>query len=1681
MKKLRSKKGFTLVELVCAVAILAVLLTLAITNVLGSQKELSLAEYNNNAEAIAVAAQSRLNSLRSSGDVEYKTLGTEVTIDGETVQFIASNNEKIGKILPYFSLDGELWNHSFVIGFQPATGKVFSVYFYPDKFTAETTFDSLKTSILGYESDSTKCSADGIGYYKRAKDDDADITITGAHLPTPQITINNFEELTVDVYLPLVQQLPEHLELGFKVFLLDENKTIFNPMKNTDPTEEDSYTIITVNEGVSLGTTYSFVLDTPREILNGTLPTIEKYKSTFSGNDLIDSSSIPVGRFSTWAHLTAAYYGDDEEISGDLPAEKEKNLYGFKLGDDVTIVVKVFAVKRTGSATVESDPIYIERFAETTFNGWFDSLTEKDGKTFANVSCGRHLQNIGRMTKIRGNLQYLLPTSTWNGSEYTDYKYGIGNAYSYVQSSEVKYAKYVVLDNVNNDILGAIQLMPINFANAEWKDILFDPLGTVEGFIYYGNYYPIYNLKVHTDLYAGMFSYTYRNKIYDVRLVNPSVRSDMPLEVSRYYEMGVGALIGTDRASSEIYNCQVYLDQKAIQAKETEKPRVCGNGYVGGLIGFCEDEDLRQCSASVYVGNSNPEEYSPYVGGLVGGVTGDSDIKRCYTAGILRGQYVGGIVGAYIPDTDYSGDELEIESCYTAGNIESATVNAAGLIGYTRSEQRGYEKAAIRAASNYCVVIYGEDVSEDKTGTAYQWKATLKNYTKDTTTGEYTVTDVLDTEGKPISTPIYGTFEGDNFVWMYADGELIAEKSAYTDNYRVLAGAYYSEENYNYYVAQKDINYSHSSLWQNSIDGNSLVDLIKNFAETNTLTKDSISTLQTQIKDHKYFQVLEEVRAELISLYNEVYDFKNPANGENILIDFDFTKNPNDASDDNKTWVDSHGSLTDKDRNTLLTTAVTTMIGDPSNPAENTALWYLDKLETLLKDKTASVEVSNTANNAKITYTYNGTDGKNGFDELLRRFAVNFFAGAYDSSKKGKDGGYYWPYSATETRRGALENAFYDVRQYFEEESYFELSTFYDSDAELRSQFSIEQGEDGFWNVYENKELIVEKFCFDKDYNLVDENGKKVDGETLQKIYYKFNSDGSVKESRKLQDGYKIEDGRLWKQQEDGSWKVLNADFPFNVDKYLLDDDDNIQIKTQGSDEFYIIEGFKDRLDENILEMLYSLHHNQDSDWQLKYFLGDTSKDIFGEINRLWKDSDGNEGYARSVVNQAEDYLKYIEKVDIESGSLGYNVTGDLIKSLINEIFGGDFGQSRKNRTEALKNGLFGQIMEYMSTDYNKVTLRKMYDYLYDRLNLLYKYFDKAKDYFEENDKDGKNSSGYKHMKDLRSTVSSLMSSVDTYSKLSFVGGVDEFLDYLSDILELSNGKVTGNVQLKFYDGYMYNKYPENTSVSGSATVTLNVKDEIDKYMDFIKHSYLYDSGHPLYNEIGNGPLQQLRDFTMDTTDWGDTGTFDHDDWYGYADWGKYQYGKGDDFNKTYFTRVFPYHEKGNYTAVYPFPMVIAIEVEGTDNKVTPMLHHYGDWLTPDLWAPSPESAATVSTLSALDTGITGASDYISNEITTSQVTGNHDKEPVKAALNTCAQLCQKAMTDLSIESFQDLCDKIDEILEPSGVFTVYMNDFDTNKGGHSEEMKKIYADLSSYKTVLQEQIAKLKSLNPKI
>lgn len=206
MQKKLSKQnnsGFTLSEVLIAVAILIVLMGLAMIPLSRHQRELRQTELDAKAEIVYHAAQNKLSELLANGRIsdcyaedlqplnntpldaaERKTSLHYVTSAAKTGEGSAA-----AAILPEDQVDRQLWDNHWVIELDPASGSVYAVFYSEKKLTYD--FDSFNP--LRFRDGRLSAGA-AVGYYGG---DSVQSEITGKL--TPHMEIINKEQLLLRV------------------------------------------------------------------------------------------------------------------------------------------------------------------------------------------------------------------------------------------------------------------------------------------------------------------------------------------------------------------------------------------------------------------------------------------------------------------------------------------------------------------------------------------------------------------------------------------------------------------------------------------------------------------------------------------------------------------------------------------------------------------------------------------------------------------------------------------------------------------------------------------------------------------------------------------------------------------------------------------------------------------------------------------------------------------------------------------------------------------------------------------------------------------------------------------------------------------------------------------------------------------------------------------------------------------------------------------------------------------------------------------------------------------------------------------------------------------------------------------------------------------------------------------
>lgn len=221
LKTYRKKQGFSLGELLAAVAILLVLLAIAVPAVFNIQKNIRQKALDSKAEIIYTSVQNNLVKLRNNGNSEMfgKDKAQELTAnpqdaDGRKKLYYVTAEQKnlqdnaASVLVTADTVDAELYGNYWVVEYNPESASVYAVFY---SETRENDYDTIMYNELRYKSNRLKDGA-RVGYYG------GDMVDTGnTSTLAPKLTITNEEKLVATISC----KRPDGNPLSFEVTLKD--------------------------------------------------------------------------------------------------------------------------------------------------------------------------------------------------------------------------------------------------------------------------------------------------------------------------------------------------------------------------------------------------------------------------------------------------------------------------------------------------------------------------------------------------------------------------------------------------------------------------------------------------------------------------------------------------------------------------------------------------------------------------------------------------------------------------------------------------------------------------------------------------------------------------------------------------------------------------------------------------------------------------------------------------------------------------------------------------------------------------------------------------------------------------------------------------------------------------------------------------------------------------------------------------------------------------------------------------------------------------------------------------------------------------------------------------------------------------------------------------------------------
>ena len=659
--RLRSRRGYTLPELLLVVAIIAITCAIGIGGILSQIKSLRQMKLDRTAQTIYTAAQNRLTELYSSGDTarfddiikrdkqpsdwdtknkyeENKTLtvirsgsssddNTNYDKDGSVIDGAEDREDLKRFILPEGSVSEDLYNNNWVIELNPANGCVYSV-FYSERSSEPTEkfYDEPAQSADGFDTDKIRSAKRS----DRLKETDARVGYFSAQSNAagktegktvePMISIDNSNKLDVTLYM---KTTPLNSKLDLVVTITGESSGNSYVFKSASP--------ITGGGRVTRHLTLDRLIEDGKEDLSF-------YTNFCLGNT------------------------PSATVSSDL--KYDSNTGALIPGENLKIT---FEVKNAGGAAV----VINEDSAKAETNSLFgygskgNTTVDSDGNvTEAKIECARHLQNLDTATS---HVKRVDKATQTGDIDFSDTKNG---GYANVYGSRA----FTPIDNTE-----------LNYYDG--GDFKIKSLTT-------GSYRP----DGSTPTGSGLFECFYGSELKNIKLIglkanNSGVRNAGALAA----ELSAAGTTHDLAKTVVINNCSVYLekaDYDDYKEQDDIYSFIKAEDNAGGLIGLSNvgvsvtdsfagttvEAGVYESTAAGNEGDPAESYYGKGAGGIIGWARGNVNISNSYADCYLTGAYIGGLAGFIYDGADRGSS---ISGSYSAGFalISDKTVSSAGFAG----------------------------------------------------------------------------------------------------------------------------------------------------------------------------------------------------------------------------------------------------------------------------------------------------------------------------------------------------------------------------------------------------------------------------------------------------------------------------------------------------------------------------------------------------------------------------------------------------------------------------------------------------------------------------------------------------------------------------------------------------------------------------------------------------------------------------------------------------------------------------------------------------------------------------------------------------------------------------------------------------------------------------------------
>ena len=637
VQRKRSVSGFTVVEMLIAVAILAILMAVAFVGVINHRRSLKKLELNDTAREIYFAAQNHLSMAKSQGllnDVDSND--DEMTGDKQEDSYywyvtphdsrFASRDNLLYEMLPFGSIDDTVrLGGSYVIKYDLESATVIKVGYsdqselsrYQNWSTSRGEWDDAEPDTLEDQL---------IGWYKGEKIENK----TPVELPTPSLKVINAERLEVTVDFA------------------------------------DSVRAEFAGDASLLGSTYVQI------IMRGKTSKNEKVVGVWELDKFLFGSQTAIL--------------DDITKSGEHFAEKWCDASDGKPlipGEDITLYAKVYNNSTIASIAKSSTKQTNSLFAQMIYAKPEEGSGDSEGGRVLTVANIRHLENLGASL-----------------SGYDPEALGDDGATSAKQVADLQWASTgakkskAFLDRVGDGEPDKVQVYYLNDNEDPTTAATFAPVNPEFKLTYEGKSKKVSNVKVEVEGSAGIFGEVQEDSsISNLALINANVtsigdaagalvgKSDAVLTLqnvivrnssgstsSKITGAGsTGGLVGTFGGGGSIEECAA-----AVQVESK------GDGAsAGGLVGDMQDGSVERCYAGGHTkdGLYDKDNMNVVAAGTSGGLIGraqNTEIASSYATTSASGDTAGGLLG------EVKGGN--VTSCYATGLVVG-NAKAGALVG----------------------------------------------------------------------------------------------------------------------------------------------------------------------------------------------------------------------------------------------------------------------------------------------------------------------------------------------------------------------------------------------------------------------------------------------------------------------------------------------------------------------------------------------------------------------------------------------------------------------------------------------------------------------------------------------------------------------------------------------------------------------------------------------------------------------------------------------------------------------------------------------------------------------------------------------------------------------------------------------------------------------------------------